>query len=171
MIDVKLRPVKSSDVDWIFEACQDRQIQRWTLVPRPYTREHALEFVSGSTGFFARWVIETANSGQPVGMISIHEIEDSCASIGYWIAPQCRGRGLTTTAVCLVCEEIEGLRSESGSEVDAVRAFVARDNRASRRAVEKAGFELVKEQHGPAVENLVPVETCVYLRTLRDQST
>ena len=166
MISVTLRQVISGDVDWILQACQDLEIQRWTQVPRPYSREHALSFVTGTTDEFARWVVQVGAPSEPVGVIGIHEVEDSVASIGYWIGPQYRGRGFTTAAIGLVCEEIEQYRSESGTEVGFVRAFIARDNSASRRAVERAGFEMVEAQLGPAVEDLVPVPTCVYMKTL-----
>lgn len=166
MTSVVLRSVVVEDVAWIFDACQDLQIQRWTQVPRPYTREHAEWFVTGGIDEFARWAIESTDDGQPVGLISIHAVEDSVASIGYWIASQHRGRGFTTAAISLVCDEIERLRSASGTGVDWVKAFIARDNRASRRAVEKAAFEMVEERLGPAVEDLVPVRTCVYMKRL-----
>jgi hypothetical protein len=38
---VMLRPFRTSDADAVFRACQDPAIQRWTLVPIPYLREHA----------------------------------------------------------------------------------------------------------------------------------
>jgi RimJ/RimL family protein N-acetyltransferase len=65
-----------------------------------------------------------------------------------------------------VCDEIERHRRESGIEVQIVRAFIARDNGASRRTAEKAGFEMVEERHGPAVEDLAQVQTCVYMKRL-----
>jgi RimJ/RimL family protein N-acetyltransferase len=44
---VSLRPWRADDVDAVFAACQDAEIQRWTQVPVPYAREHAEGFVSG----------------------------------------------------------------------------------------------------------------------------
>lgn len=166
MTSLRLREARIEDVEWVTAACQDREIQRWTLVPRPYTREHAIEFVSGPSGEFSRWVIESSDDGQPVGVISIHGIEDFTASIGYWTRPHMRHRGLTSAAIGLLCEEIENLERTSEIVVRSVGAIIARDNSASRRAVEKAGFELVREQYGPAVEDLIEVSTCVYEKRL-----
>ena len=166
MTQVCLREAQFGDVEWVTAACQDREIQRWTLVPRPYTRDHAIEFVSGPSGEFARWVVESTDDRQPVGVISIHGIEDFIASIGYWTRPQLRHRGFTTAAIGLVCEEIERLERSAGIEVRVVGAVIARDNIASRRAIERARFELVNEQFGPAVEDLIEVPTCVYERRL-----
>ena len=50
------------DVDWITEACQDSEILRWTVVPRPYTKDHARSFVADHAGELHAWAIvaETA---------------------------------------------------------------------------------------------------------------
>lgn len=131
---MRLRSLRDDDADWIYSACQDAEIQRWTLVPRPYLREHAESFVRGGAGEFRNWVIESAES-RPVGMISVHSIDDGVASIGYWIAPWGRGVGAATGAVRAVIDE---LRSLNG--VVAVTANIAEANVASRRTVESCGF-------------------------------
>lgn len=167
---VRLRSVIPEDAEWVFDACQDVEIQRWTQVPRPYTRDHARQFVSDPTSEYARWAIEETEHEQPVGVISIHEIGSSTASIGYWMIPRFRGKGFVVAAIRLVCEEIEQRVRGSEADADVVVANIARDNGASRRAVEKAGFALVHEQDGPAVEGLVRVPTCVYARGLAASS-
>lgn len=164
---VVLREPRLEDVEWITDACQDREIQRWTQVPRPYTRDHAVQFLSGSVGEHARWVIETGDGAHPVGVISIHGIEGAAASIGYWLAPRCRGRGFAVAAIELVREEIVQRVRRSEIRVDVVIAHVARDNAASRRAIEGAGFAEIETQHGPAVEDLAIVDTCVYACEVR----
>lgn len=159
---MRLRQVASSDVDWIFEACQDREIQRWTRVPRPYTLDHASEFVSAPTSEFARWVIQSVASGEPVGVISIHDIELRRASIGYWISPVYRGRGFVVEAIGLVRNEIDRRCATGEITVDVMVATIARDNAASRSVAERSGFEVSRVQFGPAVDHSVEVETCVY---------
>ena len=44
---VALRRWRSSDVDEVAGVCQDPDIQRWTAVPVPYTRQDAVDFVTG----------------------------------------------------------------------------------------------------------------------------
>ena len=46
----RLRPLQSSDAEWIYHACQDAEVQHWTKIPRPYTREHAKSFVVDQNG-------------------------------------------------------------------------------------------------------------------------
>src|SRR5512146_3373385 len=43
-----IRPWAAADADAVFQACQDPEIQRWTAVPRPYRREHAVDYVARS---------------------------------------------------------------------------------------------------------------------------
>ena len=44
---VVLRAHRLEDVDAITEQCQDEEMQRWSLVPVPYSREDAVTFVMG----------------------------------------------------------------------------------------------------------------------------
>lgn len=53
----RLRDLSPADAPWIHEACQDAEIQRWTLVPRPYTRAHADDFVVNGAGEKRVWVV------------------------------------------------------------------------------------------------------------------
>lgn len=153
----RLRELVGDDVQWIFDACQDPQIQKWTQVPRPYILDHAMSFVFDPPNEFRRRVIEI--DGAPAGMISVHEVDpvSSCASIGYWVRPDYRGRGGVVAAIDALWSEISGTATS-------MKAYVAEENAASRRALVKAGFECTSVQFGPAVDNLVEVPTCVYER-------
>lgn len=156
---IALRPVRVGDEHWIHEACQDRDIQRWTQVPRPYTLEHAHEFVGDPSRGLVTMVIEDQTSGEPLGMISIHTFDQRtrCADIGYWIDPGHRRRGVASSAVRLI---VDLAVARFGAHT--VIASIARDNSASRRVVESVGFVHVEDRLGPAVEDLVPVPTCTY---------
>ncbi|QIM15568.1 GNAT family N-acetyltransferase [Leucobacter insecticola] len=89
------------DVPAIFEACQDPSIQRWTTVPAPYKREHAVGFVEHVTqawesGEEHTWAIRHA--GVLCGMIGLIRQEPGAAEIGYWVSPTARGQGLFAEA-------------------------------------------------------------------------
>ena len=45
--DFALRPLIERDVDDVVAACQDELTQEWLPLPRPYTREVALDFITG----------------------------------------------------------------------------------------------------------------------------
>ena len=131
-----LRSLSPVDADWITEACQDVETQRWTTVPRPYTRAMAEEFIAGGGAGLSTWAIVDAD-GQGLGMISIHELDDTSgdADVGYWVAPWARRRGVVTWAIGAVVDRV---RSMPGAQ--AVTLQIAATNAASRGAAAKAGF-------------------------------
>src|SRR5205085_12328256 len=53
-----LRAWQPEDADDVLRACQDPLIQRWTMVPVPYLREHAVDFTGAVTR--AAWVGQTS---------------------------------------------------------------------------------------------------------------
>ena len=131
---VRLRELVTGDEHWIFEACQDAAIQRWTLVPRPYTFADAEWFVANDPEWLSRVVVD-AESGEPLGMIGVHDVIDGVADIGYWIAPWGRGRGAASAAVTRMVDLVGSM-----TRLTAVTARVAVGNVASRATVERAGF-------------------------------
>lgn len=129
-----LRAVEPADAEWILDACQDVDVQRWTLVPRPYTRAHAESFAAGEFAGHTVWAIADS-AGDGAGVISIHEIDATGeADVGYWVAPWARRQGAVTTALAAVVEHARTLG------VGAVTLKIAETNVASRRAAAAAGF-------------------------------
>ncbi|HMG28396.1 MAG TPA: GNAT family N-acetyltransferase [Acidimicrobiia bacterium] len=147
---VALRPPSAADVDAITEACQDPEIPRWTRVPSPYTRAHAVDFVERSVrtwneGSDAPFVIIDAESGALLGAIGVHRFggEDDGPEVGYWLERGARGRGVATRALRLVSDWACG---DLG-----VRLLLQADvrNTASRRVAEKARFRYVGKTKAP----------------------
>lgn len=101
-----IRMPEGRDIDAITAACQDATIQRFTTVPRPYTRAHAEGFVAQTAGAWidgtdAVWAIE--HEGTLVGMIGLHHISDGAAEFGYWIVADARGQGIVAEAArCVI---------------------------------------------------------------------
>lgn len=134
----RLRELRADDAGWIHRACQDPEIQRWTLVPRPYTPEHAESFVRDCGGELAAYAIVRASTDEPVGVAGIHHVRDGVASVGYWVAPWGRGRAAASDAL-RVLRTIIGRRTDAAT----VRALIAETNVASRRTAERAGLTMV----------------------------
>ena len=166
MTSIRLRLLRSDDAQWIYRACQDHDIQRWTLVPRPYELEHARSFVDSGAGEFMRFAIEDEDQGEPYGLISIHGIDSvtKIADIGYWVAPWSRGRRIGSLAVQLL---IDLARNET--DANFLTANIASENLASQAVVIRAGFALSGQQLGPATVDLQPVPTVVFRYALGDR--
>lgn len=139
---VSLHPLTTADVDWITAACQDPEIHRWTLVPRPYFRQHAIDFVATGAGEYKTWAIRRVSDSRDVGMIGIHSFDKATATahIGYWIAPWGRNAGAARTAVRHVCAIVA---SADGARF--VTAHVADTNIASQRVLLSCGFDIIEK--------------------------
>jgi RimJ/RimL family protein N-acetyltransferase len=148
------------DAEWITRACQDAEIQRWTVVPRPYKHEHALGFIDNTINEAHRWVIEQQETNEPVGVVGIHtiDLDTGDADVGYWIAPWGRRRAAAVHALYLVEQFALTI-----SSVKFLSAHIAETNVASRATASRAGFVNMGStpEHCPDGENLVPALTYV----------
>jgi len=140
-----LRPSNESDIDDIFNGCQDPLIPKFTTVPSGYTIDHAIEFVRSDPFSFAerreiRFVIEHGNGDDKkfAGVISLHtiNIKNHTAEIGYWMEKSMRGKGIATTAAMMITDY--GFATLGFRRID---GLVDADNEASQKVLMKAGFE------------------------------
>ena len=105
-----------SDINEVNEICQDELIQKWTTVPVPYTRDSAAFFIEkiaipgwekDSPTWFIREISDDNNddgaAAPIVGAIGLTR-EATSAEIGYWLAPEGRGRGIMAEAVQAVLD-------------------------------------------------------------------
>ena len=156
----EIREPQLADAEWITQACQDSEIQRWTLVPRPYKREHALGFIENKINEAHRWVIEDQATNEPVGVISIHaiDLDTGDADTGYWIAPWGRRRGAAAYALNLVEQFALTIPT-----IKFLSAHIAETNAASRATASRAGFINMgsSAESCPDGDNQVPALTYV----------
>jgi RimJ/RimL family protein N-acetyltransferase len=140
--DLVLRPKRPEDADAITSACQDPEIPRWTLVPSPYTRADADEFIAAgetdaAAGTSVSLLAVDAADGRLLGSFSLMELARAprYGEIGYWVAAPERGRGIAARAVRLLTGWAQ---TEPGLE--RIEILAHRDNAPSRRVAEKAGY-------------------------------
>jgi RimJ/RimL family protein N-acetyltransferase len=129
------------DVDAIFAACQDADIQRYTTVPSPYERLHAEGFIPfaqdrWTTGVEATWAIREGDT--LAGMIGLHGITvGGAGELGYWMAAPSRGRGLLTEAARAV---VDWGFSPEGPALQRIEWRAVVGNTASARVARALGF-------------------------------
>lgn len=132
---IVLRSWDEGDAPRVFEACQDREIQRWLpTLPRPYTHADAHAFVTDALGL-GPYQLAIVEAGTVVGSMGLHPGKNETGGIGYWCAAEARGRGLTTLALRRLCRyALDDLGLER------LQLTTDVENLASQRVAEKGGF-------------------------------
>ncbi|WP_158607660.1 GNAT family N-acetyltransferase [Flexivirga caeni] len=136
-----LRPPVVADVPAIVRSCRDALTQRWLPLSDPYDESHAREFVT--LGAETTWrsgdgvVRAIEHDGAFAGMIDLKKTSwrGRTTEIGYWVAPEHRGRGLAARAARLLGDW--ALRDQGMERVE-IRA--ATGNLGSQRAALAAGY-------------------------------
>jgi len=140
-----LRPPADADIPWIFDACQDRSIQRYTTVPAPYRADDAVAWVRRAAELRAQraehhFLIALTESGELLGAASFRPVAATGrAEIGYWVDRYARGRGAASGAVL-------GLEAWASSvtslHVGETFLRIAEENEASCRVASRCGYRL-----------------------------
>lgn len=144
--DVRLRPLRRSDeAAWMrLRAVNAAWLEPWDATsPEPVTGRRPTfgQFVrtldrQARAGTSLPFAIEHA--GELVGQLTVSGITYGSlysASIGYWVAQQVAGRGITPTAVALATDHCFAALGLHRVEVN-----IRPENRPSLRVVEKLGF-------------------------------
>jgi RimJ/RimL family protein N-acetyltransferase len=143
--EITLRAPRTADIDQITAAAQDPETQRWALaLPRPYHREHAVAFIEHSAA--------EAQAGTGYSFVAADGDDRVLAAmrvgadgeIGYWVAPDARGRGVATRAVTLLRDW-----AREGLGLERMVMQIHPDNVVSRRVAEKLGFVDTGERRIP----------------------
>jgi RimJ/RimL family protein N-acetyltransferase len=93
------------DIPWIYAACQDPDVQRFTTVPSPYLPEHAVGWVSLAADLCAQdeefhFVVSLTETGELLGSAGLRrDTAPGRFEIGYWVERDARRRGVATSAV------------------------------------------------------------------------
>jgi RimJ/RimL family protein N-acetyltransferase len=141
--ELLVRAPAPTDVDAIARICADPEIQRWTRVPSPYTAEDARRFVLQSIGALAEGtgahLIAVDAEDRVLGAVGLSlEAADLSAELGYWVAPEARGRRVATRAGRLLLRY-----AFDHLDVGAVHLQAAVGNEASNAVARSLGFRPV----------------------------
>ncbi|MEW1722660.1 GNAT family N-acetyltransferase [Streptomyces sp. NPDC093109] len=138
-----LRACTPDDIDTVSAACQDPDIQRWTTVPSPYERQHAVDFIEriapdgwrDNTAY--AFGVQLRTGGPLIASAALHFPGPGTWEVGYWTAREHRGHGYTTEAV-------RALSHWAFTALGAIRVEWRAEagNAGSRAVAEKAGFTM-----------------------------
>ena len=140
---INLRYPTPDDIDSITKYAADEDISKFTFIPHPYTRQHAIDFLEMATE--DRRTLSSLHCGiahketdEIIGMVGLNTINKTHnrAEIGYWLAKPFWGQGFMFDAVNL-------LTQYSFEKLNLIRlyAHVDPDNIGSWKLLEKAGYE------------------------------
>lgn len=140
---VTIRLLESQDAEAIQRLASDARIAATTRIPHPYPEHGARDFVAAQIAAREKgtaWTFAIIDGGDLVGACGIEGLgRDEPPELGYWVGTPYWGRGYATGAVKLVLEfAFRDLR------LDRVRAHALEYNTASRRVLEKCGFEFLR---------------------------
>jgi RimJ/RimL family protein N-acetyltransferase len=127
--------------DAIQRLASEPSIGLTSRVPHPYPEHGARDFIAGSTAARVNgeaYAFAVMDRGEVVGVCDLHDLlaHDRTPEIGYWIGREFQGKGYASFAVRMLLEFAFG-----NLRLAAVSAWAYDANAASRRVLEKAGFE------------------------------
>jgi RimJ/RimL family protein N-acetyltransferase len=150
---VRLRPWREADLPAALRGTHDPLVPRFTRIPENNTMEnlrahlwsHGSERESGEALHLA---IADAASDEFLGAISLLRFawDEARCEVGYWLAPEGRGRGAATAGARLIADW-----ALASLPVERVEIRTHPENAASQRVAERAGFAREGPQDGEIV--------------------
>lgn len=141
-----LRPMRDADAPLIAHYFTDWDVVKQTVaVPYPYDERSALTWIArvrrrheqGTQYVFA---LDRRSDGRMVGSVALQLAttgRESSGEIGYWLGKPHWGLGYASEAVRAMTDFAKGVVG-----LERIEAAVFRENRASARVLEKAGFAI-----------------------------
>lgn len=159
-----MRRFVAADAASIAAVANDRRIwlQLRDLFPHPYQLADAEAYIGRVASVDPPLSLAIVVEGGAVGGVGLQPMTDvnlRSAEIGYWLGAAYWGRGIATEAVTLVTDWAFGAHG-------LLRIFAQpfATNRASRRVLEKAGYELEGTMRRSAIKAGEVHDQCLYAR-------
>ena len=161
---VKLRKWKLADAEDLAKALSNKKVQDRLRdgLPYPYTEQDGREYISAmlaadanDTFTFAVTVDEKVIGS--IGAFRQANIHNRTAELGYYIAEEYWGKGITTEAVKQLCDYVF-------TNTDIIRIFAEPfvDNIGSCRVLEKVGFKYEGTLRSNALKNGAVLDMKMY---------
>jgi RimJ/RimL family protein N-acetyltransferase len=142
---VTLRPWEPEDAPVLAAAWEDTDVRRWTAVPESGDEARALRWIESTAslrdgGRSLDLLITDADDHRPLGEVGLTGFGKQGgrdAEVGWWVLAEERGRGTAARAVDL----LTGWALGPPMHLDEIVAWVDRENPASEKVAQRAGFE------------------------------
>jgi [ribosomal protein S5]-alanine N-acetyltransferase len=142
-MEMKIIPIDVKLLDSYYGFYLDEETRRYDPFPAPTLEALKERLIKASSqlsefqnarSFF--WFLEQGN--EIVAHVSLHNLNPMMmtAELGFGVHPSARGKGLATMAIRLVTQKVF-----SDAPVRKLIAFVDEENLASRKALEKVGYQ------------------------------
>jgi len=155
-----LRQPVRADAERLATLANERMVaENLATLPHPYGIDDALSFIDNTEVGPRRWDLGVYEKGPSsanfVGMVSLGQRDGERFVLGYWIGLPHWGSGLATEAAQAL---VDYAFTALGAEAVASSARVT--NGASRRVLEKCGFQYAGQGMGPSLffRGMVPVD-------------
>ncbi len=143
---VTIRAMSDADAEAYAAGTNDASVKHFAHLPLDeYTPQIVRDMIRGAIadglrgGTLAVLTISDAPSDLFLGSLVIFDVKPDDAEIGYWVAPEHRGRKVSGRALALAVEMARKLGLKR------LRARTVQENPASERVLLNAGFEQVGE--------------------------
>jgi RimJ/RimL family protein N-acetyltransferase len=132
-----LRAPRLGDAKAIAVLANDRRIAENTArIPHPYRTADAQDFISTANVGNEMVLLITQQNGAVMGACGFIQIDRHPPEIGYWLGVKFWGKGYATEAVRALIDH-----AFTDLDCDALQAAARVTNPASRRVLEKCGFQ------------------------------
>lgn len=138
----ELRRLGAEDAEQLAKVANNKEVARFlrAAFPHPYTLQDAREYISYVESSKDDVILGIFVENKACGCICARFRSDVYAKsceLGYWLAQEHWGKGIMTSAVKAFCEFMF-----ENYDINRIDAEIFAENAASKRVLEKAGFEL-----------------------------
>lgn len=133
---MEIRKVVPDDAALLFEWANDPETRSKSFHSQLINWESHLSWIERKLNDAGSSFYLLHQAGEPIGVVRI-ETTNECI-IGVTVAPNHRGKGLASTMIKLACSTFRKKNN------DAILAYIKKENLASVKAFERAGFVLLK---------------------------
>lgn len=162
-LDFSLRKWTLNDVPALVKYANNKKVadNLRDAFPNPYTRQDATSFLAAAAAendppaLLAIDIEGEAVGG--IGLVLQGDVYRKSAELGYWLAEPFWGKGIMTAAIRRMLDYVF-------ENYDLLRIFAEpfAHNAGSRRALEKAGFQLEGTLRGSIYKNGRIYDSCIY---------